>query len=95
MSSARCDSACGLHVLDAVNLTFVLSPDLYKAANPEDVPPVIAGSKNAILSIYRRRVYLVAVVTQDGVLVQLISVLNSVDRISRKGGMYVEYTQNV
>lgn len=46
----------------------VLDPfldELNKAPGPEDVPPVCAGLRHFILSVHRKRVFVVAVVQQD------------------------------
>ena len=61
---------CRLYIFDGIHASHAVT-NAFKAAHPEDVPPVVAGSKNAILSIYRRHIFLLAVVTQDGVFVHL------------------------
>jgi hypothetical protein len=38
-----------------------------QASTPEDVPPVISGNKQALLSIYRKRMYLLAVTVREGI----------------------------
>ena len=37
-----------------------------KASSPEDVPPIITANKSYLISIYREKIYLVAVAQMEG-----------------------------
>lgn len=39
---------------------------LVQASAPEDVPPILAGPRHAVLSILRKKIFLVAISLQEG-----------------------------
>ena len=43
-----------------------------KAATPEDVPPIITANKNYLISIYREKIYLVAVTQMEGLFLDIL-----------------------
>ena len=43
-----------------------------KASSPEDVPPIITANKNYLISIYREKIYLVAVAQMEGLFFTLL-----------------------